>query len=96
MKLTTCQLFGRGNVQTHEISGNVTKCNIYGVQVYSRFDICQLFGRGNVQTHEISGNVTTCNIYGVQVYSRFDIVTVTIDNRHPLLSPSTFVRTKRF
>ena len=40
--LTTRQIFGRGNVQTHEIFnvlGNVTTCDIYGIQVYSRFDI---------------------------------------------------------
>ena len=40
--LTTRQIFGRGNVQTHEISnvlGNVTPCGIYSIQIYSSIDI---------------------------------------------------------
>ena len=61
--LTTRQIFGRGNVQTYEISnvlGNVTTCDIYGIQVYSRFDIVNSTVTFPVHFHADfwSGNVT--------------------------------------
>ena len=57
------QIFGRGNVQTHEISnvlGNVTTCDIYGIQVYSRFGIVNSTVTFPVHFHADfwSGNVT--------------------------------------
>ena len=69
-------MFGRGNIQTHEIS---IVLNIYSVQVYSRFDIVNSTVTFPVHFHTDfwSRNVT---FFPVQV------VRLSFDNTHMLIN----------